>query len=63
VKLYPRNPGPNKAEHAKERAASHRILDRYLKGKDMRPVVIDWALRETGDLTPEIEAMLNQEAA
>lgn len=63
MRLYPRNPGPNKAEHAKERAASHRILDRYLGGKETRGVVVDWALRETGDLTPEIESMLKQEAA
>jgi uncharacterized protein YdbL (DUF1318 family) len=48
--LHPRHAGHSKDQDTIHKAMAHRILDRLRAGEYVRPDLVDWALRRTGDL-------------
>ena len=49
--LYPRRSGRSTDTDTTARAMAHRILDRLKAGEHVKPALVDWALRITGDLS------------
>jgi len=49
MKLFPRRSGQASDQTVQWRAKAHRILDAWRAGQDIKPELILWALRLTGD--------------